>query len=129
MDRVIFLAKLILFSFIGSCDKKQINTLLQADNLLARIDNKVITVNDFIKRCEYVPRPAYCRGNTYVHKKIALNSLIAEKILSIEFDKYKYELTGSQMSMIQGQKEQAMRHLMLKKIGFENVKIDSSELQ
>ena len=54
-----------------------------------------------------------------MHKKIALNSLIAEKILSIEFDKYKYELTDSQRSMIQGQKEQAMRHLMLKKIGFE----------
>lgn len=129
MARVIFLAKLILFLFIGSCDKKQINTPLQADNLLAKIDNKVITVNDFIKRCEYVPRPAYCRGNTYVHKKIALNSLIAEKILSIEFDKYKYELTDSQRSMIQGQKEQAMRHLMLKKIGFEKVKIDSAELE
>ena len=44
-------------------------------NTLAIIGDKRITVNDFIKRCEYVPRPPYCGGDSYIHKKIALNSL------------------------------------------------------
>ena len=98
-------------------------------NILAEIGNKTITVNDFIKRCEYVPRPVYCRGDNYIHKKISLNSLIAEKIFSIEFDRRNYDTTNDQKNFIQGQKEQSMRQLMLKRFGFDKVKIDTSHIR
>ena len=81
-----------LFNF-WSCDKKTEDLSLNPPNILATILDKPIMVNDFIKRCEYVPRPAYCRANNYIHKKIALNSLIAEKLLSIEFDKENLQMS------------------------------------
>jgi len=112
-----------LFNF-WSCDKKTDDLSLNPPNILATILDKPIMVNDFIKRCEYVPRPAYCRANNYIHKKIALNSLIAEKLLSIEFDKENLQMSEAQKSIVIGQKEQAMRLLMLKSFGYDSVKID-----
>ena len=78
------LSSLILFSaiFFISCRSESIDVTNQSKNILALVGDKTITVNDFIKRCEYVPRPPYCNGDSYIHKKIALNSLIAEKLLS-----------------------------------------------
>ena len=71
----LLVAALILFA---SCSQPKNKTKLKTpDNILALVGNKAITVNDFKKRCEYVPRPPYCRGDNYIHKKIALNSLIA----------------------------------------------------
>tara|TARA_Y100001970_G_scaffold24741_1_gene29554 strand:- start:858 stop:2333 length:1476 start_codon:yes stop_codon:yes gene_type:complete len=120
----------IVFSFVLfiSCDQQQTKANNQTTHTLALIGDKIITVNDFIKRCEYVPRPVYCKGNSYIHKKIALNSLIAEKLLSLEFDKKNFSITKNQSLIIQGHKEQAMRHLMLKKFGYEKVKIDNDEI-
>ena len=82
-------------------------------------------VNDFIKRCEYVPRPPYCRGDNYIHKKIALNSLIAEKLLALEFEKNNLKLNDNHKSLILGQQEQVMRQLMLKTFGYDSVKLDN----
>ena len=77
----LLVATLILFT---SCSQpKSKNKLKTPGNILALVGNKAITVNDFIKRCEYVTRPPYCRGDNYIHKKIALNSLIAEKLFAI----------------------------------------------
>ena len=65
----LLVATLILFT---SCSQpKNKNELKTPGNILALVGNKAITVNDFIKRCEYVPRPPYCRGDNYIHKKIA----------------------------------------------------------
>ena len=80
MKRYLLAPFLVLF--ILSCSDKSQSTFEPSLNILATIGDKSITVNDFIKRCEYVPRPNYCKNNNYIHKKIALNSLIAEKILS-----------------------------------------------
>ena len=55
-------------------------------NTLIRIDNKEITKNDFIKRAEYTIRPSYCKSNNNIHKKIILNSIIAEKLMSLEIE-------------------------------------------
>ena len=111
---------IVLFVYLG-CNNSTEKPPNIPINILAEIGNKTITVNDFIKRCEYVPRPVYCRGDNYIHKKISLNSLIAEKIFSIEFDRRNYNTTNDQKNFIQGQKEQSMRQLMLKRFGFDKV--------
>ena len=119
---------IVLFVYLG-CNNPTEKPPNVPINILAEIGNKTITVNDFIKRCEYVPRPVYCRGDNYIHKKISLNSLIAEKIFSIEFDRRNYDTTNDQKNFIQGQKEQSMRQLMLKRFGFDKVKIDTSHIR
>ena len=119
---------IVFAAFSISCNKTIDQSMIVSENILAKVGDKTITVNDYIKRCEYVPRPAYCRGDNYIHKKIALNSLIAEKLLALEFEKLNYLTTESQRSIISGQKEQAMRHLMLKRFGYEQVKIDTNQI-
>lgn len=122
------LPSVLLSYFILSCaDHKVENAKVSpaSGNVLTSIGNKVITVNDYIKRCEYVPRPNYCKNNNYIHKKIALNSLIAEKLLALEFEKKKLNFTNAQNSLIIGRKEQSMRQMMLKVNGFDKVKLDS----
>tara|TARA_B100000212_G_scaffold187891_1_gene141738 strand:+ start:1100 stop:2581 length:1482 start_codon:yes stop_codon:yes gene_type:complete len=118
----------LLSCFILSCaDHKVENARVSSasGNVLTSIGNRVITVNDYIKRCEYVPRPNYCKNNNYIHKKIALNSLIAEKLLALEFEKKKLNFTNAQNSLIAGRKEQSMRQMMLKVNGFDKVQLDS----
>ena len=124
MIRIYFIFISLLFFINISCDKTpSIN--LDQEVIIAKIENRVITVNDFLKRCEYSPRPAYCNGDNYIHKKIALNSLIAEKILAIEFDRNNQAINENQRYFIEGRKEQLMRHLMLKKYGYEDIQLDS----
>ena len=124
MNKVLNLLALTFLFNLWSCEKKSREFPFKSSNLLATISDKSIMVNDFIKRCEYVPRPVHCRANNYIHKKIALNSLIAEKLLSIEFDKENLQMSEAQKSIVIGQKEQAMRLLMLKSFGYDSVKID-----
>ena len=114
----------LLFFVNLSCEKTPTINLDQ-EVIIAKIENRVITVNDFLKRCEYSPRPVYCNGDNYIHKKIALNSLIAEKMLAVEFDRNKQEINENQRYFIEGRKEQLMRHLMLKKYGYEDIQLDS----
>jgi len=62
-------------------------TKFSSDNqleILAKIGDRLITRQDYLNRTEYTLRPDYCRGNQYLHKKIILNNLIAEKLLAIE---------------------------------------------
>jgi hypothetical protein len=120
-------SSLIIFSFLNffGCENKNEKLINQNQNLLTQVAHKSIMVNDFIKRCEYVPRPAYCRGDNYIHKKIALNSLIAEKLLALEFEKNNLKLNDTHQSLIIGQQEQVMRQLMLKTFGYDSVKIDN----
>ena len=114
----------LLFFVNLSCEKTPTINLDQ-EVIIAKIENRVITVNDFLKRCEYSPRPVYCNGDNYIHKKIALNSLIAEKMLAVEFDRNKQAINENQRYFIEGRKEQLMRHLMLKKYGYEDIQLDS----
>jgi len=124
MIRIYFIFISLLFFINISCDKTpSIN--LDQEVIIAKIENRVITVNDFLKRCEYSPRPAYCNGDNFIHKKISLNSLIAEKILAIEFDRNNQAINENQRYFIEGRKEQLMRHLMLKKYGYEDIQLDS----
>lgn len=128
MKRYLLAPFFVLFIFLLSCSDKSQSTFEPSLNILATIGDKSITVNDFLKRCEYVPRPNYCKNNNYIHKKIALNSLIAEKILSVEFEKKGFIYTAAQENLIIGQKEQAMRQMMLKIHGFEKVVLDPKQI-
>ena len=124
-----YLLVVTLFLF-NSCDQSKNEKESKAlENILAVVGDKAITVNDFIKRCEYVPRPPYCRGDNYIHKKIALNSLIAEKLFAIEFENRDLHITQNQKMVVVGQKEQTMRHLMLQRYGFEKVSLDTNQIR
>ena len=83
MNRLFRLGFLFTFCFIGC----SVQPKIPEEQILARIGSSIITTQDFIRRAEYTLRPAYCRQANYVHKKIVLNSLIAEKLTAMEFDK------------------------------------------
>ena len=75
MIRLIVFIFSFLFSSVGS------------DQIIAKVGDKIISVQDFIERAEYTPRPFYCRGKSSIDKRIILNSLIGEKLFSIEMTK------------------------------------------
>ena len=120
---------LISFSviFIISCSKKINND--SAGTVLARIGKRIITAEDFIRRTEYSIRPNYCAGTTNIHKKIVLNSLIAEKLLALEEFSHSALDTNKifQMYLI-GQKEQAMRQILFFDQAVQKIEIDQNEI-
>ncbi|MCR4439588.1 MAG: hypothetical protein QHJ34_13685 [bacterium] len=83
---------------------------LPAEVPLARVGERVITVDEFLRRAEYTPRPPYCRGDSYVHRKIVLNTLIAEKLLAMEAGAENELANNAQFrAYLRGRQEQAMR--------------------
>ncbi len=99
------------------------------ETILARIGNKTISVNEFIRRAEYTIRPAYCRGDNYIHRKIVLNSLIAEKLLALEAGENNLLTQNHEFQQyILGRKEQAMRQWLFYEVGVKPVKPDTAEI-
>ena len=89
-----------------------------------------ISVNEFLRRAEYVPRPDYCKRNTYLHKKIILNSLIAEKMLALEAGNESPLLSNIEFQhFIKGHKEQAMRRYMHHNEATARVALDTTEIK
>ena len=125
--RIIFFTLLLLYT----CSK-EVNDISRSpieipeDNIIAKIDDKIITVEEFIKRSEYTVRPAYCRGDNIIHKKIILNSLIGEKLLSLEATDI--SLSPHLMKYLKGRKEQAMRKLLFYEKGYKDVQIPPETL-
>ena len=95
--------------------------------ILARIGDRTILVDEFIRRAEYTVRPSYCRGNGGFDKKIVLNSLLAEKMLVFEADKDN-ELMKSEsfQRTLQGLKEQLMRNVIYYAEGTSKVQLDTA---
>ena len=92
------------------------------DNILVRIGDEYITGDEFIFRSEYTIRPEWCSGENNIHKKIALNSLIAEKLLAIEAG------TGTLVdedpyiqAYLKGRREQEMRQLHFQRTAVDKV--------
>ena len=116
----------VLLVVLVSCTKDKI---IPDYNVLAKVGDRIITDQDFIRRAEYTIRPDYCKGNSYIHKKIILNNLIAEKLLAIEamplFDKQDFPAFES---FIKGRKEQSMRQLLYFNKGYSRAEIDNNEL-
>lgn len=108
-----------------SCSENKPKRNLQ---ILAKVGDRIITVQDFQRRSEYTIRPDYCKGNLYLHKKIILNNLIAEKLLAIEAQGLSANLlSGSVDEFIRGRKEQSMRQLLYYNEGFLKSKINDKD--
>ncbi len=98
--------------------------------VIARVGDREITLSEFIRRAEYTIRPTYAKGDQYIHKKIILNSLVAEKLLAFEAgtDNELYKSPEFQ-NYIQGRKEQAMRKWLYLKEGFDKVKLEDAQIR
>jgi hypothetical protein len=125
------LLHVIIAAFIGllilHCAKRD---EAAPETLIARIGDKTISQNEFIRRAEYTIRPSYCRGDDYVQKKIVLNSLVAEKLLALEAGNENPLLQNEAWQLyLQGRQEQAMRQWLYYKEGHGKVVLDTTEVK
>ncbi|MBN2011870.1 peptidylprolyl isomerase [candidate division KSB1 bacterium] len=120
---------LIITLSIITCSKKQQPEL--TGEVLAKIGDRTITTDEFIRRAEYTIRPPYCNRDDYIERKIVLNSIIAEKLMALEATDSADELTQNEQyqNYITGRKEQAMRQMLYQKLAVEKVKLDTSEIK
>ena len=131
MNRFVFktgftVLSICLFVLIMSCSTKESSS----ENILALVDDKTITVDEFVRRAEYTIRPPYCNKNNRLHKKIVLNSLIAEKLLSLEAGDDNAFISSPEVQMqMSGRKEQAMRLVQFYEDVYDKVEPDSSEIK
>ena len=102
--------------------------LSENNNILVKVKDRVITKNDFIKRAEYTIRPAYCNSDNTIHKKIILNSLIAEKLMAIEIEPFMTDENLANDFLI-GIKEQKMREVMLDDKVYQSIVIEDEVVQ
>lgn len=102
----------------------------RSDNILFKVDDKVVTVDEFLRRAEYTIRPAYCNSDNYIHKKIILNTLVAEKLLAMEAgDSNELEKNENFQAYIKGRREQAMRQWLFYQEAFKPVSLDTNEVK
>ncbi len=106
------------------CSKKEPSS----ERIIARVKDREITEREFLERAEYTIRPPYAKMDYYIHKKIILNSLIAEALLARE--PAAEELLNNERFrlFLQGQKEQAMRQMFYRRYFYEPIKLDSQEV-
>jgi len=134
MEKVLLKRKLIIaFAFVGVFSLLLLLLFYRKpvqleEVILAKVADRDISVAEFIRRAEYTIRPRYCKGNYNVHKKIILNSLIAEKLLAIETEKNDPDVIENEriLNYLKGRKEQAMRQYMYYDVAVKKVKLDSS---
>jgi len=132
MDRLRFVHILILgvlcLPYLHSCGKIEYSNY-QNSEVIARIADRVITKSELVMRAEYTPRPAYCRNDNYIHKKIVLNSLIAEKLmaLALETDP-NFKVSDGFLDYLSGRKEQAMRQIHKYEFGVKNVTLSDAAI-
>ena len=118
----------ILSFILINCSKY--DEVIEKDKVLAYVDNRVITVQDFLRRSEYSIRPDYCRQSNYLHKKIVLNSLIAEKLTSLEMSENDKLFESSSFNkFLKGRKEQAMRQVFYSDSFYDSISIADSEIK
>lgn len=125
--RFLFCLLLLLINFVA-CKKASDEKAL--GEILATVGEKVITVDDFIRRSEYTIRPPYARGNHNIQKKIILNSLLAEKMFALELEGRNEGRTDSSLQRyLQGRQEQAMRQWLFFEEGTRRVNLDTAEIK
>ena len=127
MKRYTIIPLLAAVLFAG-CSRER--NLERPEKILARVGGKSITVNEFIRRAEYTPRPPYCSSESYPHKKIVLNSLIAEKLFALEAGEKNPLITSPRVeAFLKGRKEQAMREYLFIKEAYDKAQIDTAVLK
>jgi len=116
------------FLLVFACGEKGIKE--PTDIILAKIGERTISRNEFIRRAEYTIRPPYCHHDNYIHRKIILNSLIAEKLFAIAAGEDN-ELAQNKrfQAFLNGRKEQAMRLWQYQQVAYNKVKLDTSEIK
>ena len=118
---------LFILFLVLSCSKKP---SAPEEVILARVGEKLITIQDFIRRSEYTIRPDYCRQDNYIHKKVVLNSLIAEKLTSLEFERQNSEFQFKDSEKyFRGRREQAMRQVLYFDEYFSKINISPDKVQ
>ncbi|MFL3006972.1 MAG: hypothetical protein ACJZ10_03115 [Candidatus Neomarinimicrobiota bacterium] len=118
---------IFIFSFyLVSCSGKP---SVPNNVVLARVGPSIITIQDFIRRSEYTIRPDFCRQDNYIHKKIILNSLISEKLTSLEYKKSFKEVDANFEPYLKGRKEQAMRQVHFAEKFYSKVDISEMEVR
>lgn len=115
----------LLFSSCGKRTEEKTGVAI-----LAKVGDKTILPDEFIRRAEFTIRPPYCKGDNYIHRKIILNSLIAEKLLALEAGENN-ELSQNEefQDYLRGRKEQAMRQWLFNEIAYKKVKVDTTEIK
>ena len=112
---------------ILSCHKRTIEE--PKEKILVEIGDKNISVDEFIRRAEYTVRPPYCRGNHNLDKKIIINSLIAEKLMSIEAgDANEFISHDNIQAYLRGRREQAMRQWLYEEEARNKVALDTAQV-
>jgi hypothetical protein len=129
MNKIFFYLTIIIFIFFCTSNNSEQSYSYQ-DDILVRVGDKTITVNEFIRRAEYTIRPAWCHDSNPIHKKIVLNSLIAEKLLAMELDENNQLIVNDKFQkFLKGRKEQAMRQWLYQKEIDEQIVLDSNEIK
>jgi hypothetical protein len=117
----------IILVGLFSCVKKP--SEIPPEEILARIGDKTISVDEFIRRAEYTIRPSYCKQDNYIHKKIILNSLIVEKLIALEAGADNELVQNEEFqAYIKGRKEQAMRQFHYCNEAYNKVELDANEI-
>lgn len=113
---------------VSSCSSS--NEQIKKEQILAFVGDRTITIQDFFRRAEYSIRPTYCRQSNYVHKKIVLNSLIAEKMTALEMDKKNDEILESTnfQKFLRGRREQAMRQVFYNDSFYDSVSLSEDDI-
>ncbi len=98
-------------------------------SVLAHIGERTITVQQYLDRSRFTPRPPYCDSNTEKDKHIILNSLIAEKLLAISANEDSAISQHPRFNaLIRGIKEQTMRRLHFEKHALSQVQLSDQQL-
>ncbi|MBU0713720.1 hypothetical protein KJ762_16165 [bacterium] len=119
---------LLILVLLAGCGKQ--SPEIPSNQILVKVADRVITKDEFIRRAEYTIRPFYCKQDNYIHKKIILNSLIAEKLLALEAGTDNELVQNEEFQKyIQGRKEQAMRQYFYIDRAYNKVRLDSIELK
>ena len=63
---------LLVLLILASCSN--IEKHYSNEKILAKVGDRVITLDEFIHRAEYTPRPKYCDGDNAYDKRIILYS-------------------------------------------------------
>jgi len=122
-----FFIVFMLFIIIFGCQDKKYEE--PNEKILVRVGEKTISESEFLRRAEYTIRPTYCAGTNYIHKKIVLNSLIAEKMLALEAGENNKLSQNEEFQLyLKGRKEQAMRQFLYYNDSFKKVKLISNEI-
>ncbi len=126
--KILYVLLIIVLVFLSSCSKNK-ELEQPKETILVEIGDVTISLNEFLRRAEYTVRPPYCRSNGNLDKKIILNSLIAEKLFSMEAtDSSKILKAENTKLYLQGLKEQAMRQWLYSKEADEKVVLDSAKI-